>query len=246
MAGGVATAPNFMEEFRLSLHNKLLPLCDEVRSELLLPYGDWSRPIAAQLREVGHDMRKGSKNCHKSIGGSRILETVDERHEPPLSPNAQIILIGHSAGGVAAVHAAQCLLEREANLHGQPCLVVMIGSPRCPIPPSLRESVLYLHASQGARDPIIRIGTFGGWRLGKYRLPIWHKSKHAPTAAIGLPIIGRHPDYFRHQPPYVNAEGNSNLEITTEAVLRWLTGQLRSRSLHGATITDSMLAPPLP
>src|SRR5690606_10898863 len=144
--------------------------------------GDWSRPLYAQLREAGRDLRRGASGYRESIGGTRLHAAIDAQSSEGQA--AETVLIGHSAGGTAAVHTALQLQERSAS--AQPCLVVMIGSPRFRIPASLREHVHYLYAA-GAVDPIARIGTFSGWGV----------RREAPGTVTRLRIVGRHADYFR-------------------------------------------------
>ncbi|MCC3373961.1 hypothetical protein [Cohnella sp. REN36] len=233
---GVKTAPLFMEGLREALAAKLAETGRTVRAELVFPYGDWSRSAIAQLREMRRDLPLGIARYGRSIGGRLALEAASS------SPRAdRTIWVGHSGGGVAAVHASGLRLAREG---GEPDAVVMIGSPRCRIPPALRRSVLYLYAAGLRRprprerppdgagadairlrpaDPICRIGSFGGWRAaGGYRMPAWQPDKHAPDAVRGLAILGGHADYFRRREPYVNAAGQSNLDVTLAAVWPWL------------------------
>ncbi|MBB6674954.1 hypothetical protein [Cohnella nanjingensis] len=139
LLAGVKTAPHFMEGLREALAAKLADAGCTVHSELLFPYGDWSRSAVAQLREMRHDLQLRFGRYERSIGGRRALEAM----ETP-APAGRTILIGHSGGGVAAVHAAQLRLARDG---GEPDAAVMIGSPRCRIPEALRGSVLYLYAA---------------------------------------------------------------------------------------------------
>ncbi len=224
---GVATAPHFMETFRVALHGKLEQSGQAVRSELLFPYGDWSRRLIPQLWEIRHDMRLGFRRIVDSIGGNRVLSSIPS--QPTINGGSGTILIGHSGGGVAAVHAAQLLLEKDIG--SQPCKVVMIGSPRCRIPIGMRHSVLTLYAAGkhgnginegSSRDMISRLGTFGGWSAGLRRFPAWQADKHAPANILGVPIIGGHADYFRERAPFINPMGMSNMDLTLEAIVRWL------------------------
>lgn len=236
LPAGVATSPSFMERLRQVIERGLEETGAFVRSSLAFPYGDKERSLVGQLREVGRDLRLRSRRLDGSIGGNRLLGIIDERRRTlfEASVPARTIIVGHSAGGVAAVHAARLLYARDG---GQSPLVVMIGSPRCRIPGELLEHVLYVYAarsdSQGARwmtvkltDPITRLGSFGGWHTGKWRLPRWQMDKHAPIHASGLRIVGGHADYFREQHPFVNAMGLSNMALTAEVVLKWLKQRL--------------------
>ena len=235
LAAGVATSPLFMERLRQVIKRELEDAGAIVRSSLAFPYGDKERSLVGQLREVVRDLRLRDSRLDGALGGNRLLGTIDERRGSAAGtvPDRTII-VGHSAGGVAAVHAARLLYARDG---GKPPLVVMIGSPRCRIPGELREHVLYVYAarsdSQGARwmtvkltDPITRLGSFGGWNTGTWRLPSWQMDKHAPVHASGLRIVGGHADYFREQAPFVNAIGLSNMALTAAVVLKWLKQRL--------------------
>lgn len=226
-AAGVATTPTFMERLREAVHRALTDRGASVRSGLVFPYGDRERSLWTQLREVGRDMRLRYGRIATSIGGNRLMESLDRIGGARSS--ARTLLIGHSAGGVAAVHAAEMLLSRP-DFTGPAPLVVMIGSPRCRIPERLRDCVLYVYAEKPdvrgsvsrLADPITRLGTFGGWQAGKFYVPRWRVDKHGPQHHCGVRIIGKHPDYFREEPPYVNDLGLSNLSLTIDIVLRWL------------------------
>jgi hypothetical protein len=219
---GFATAPHFMEKLRVALHRILNHWGQSVHSELLFPYGDWSRRAVPQLWEIRSDIRLGLRRLNSSIGGNRALASIKKRRPLPDHSRKTTILIGHSGGGVAAVHAAQLLSEQQG---GSDYCVVMIGSPRCRIPESLRPSVLAISAA--GTDFIPRLGSYGGWKAGKLRFPSWHRDKHAPADIRVVPIIGGHADYFRDSAPYVNFEGISNLALTLEAIELWLSAKLR-------------------
>lgn len=256
LLAGLATAPLFMEGFRVALHGALSGEGYEVAaSELLFPYGNWSRNVVPQIWEIGRDMNRSPRRTKRSIGGRRTLAAIDEsRRRLGLSESSvgRTIFVGHSGGGVAAVHAAMQLLEQgegEGKNEGDRIrspLVVMIGSPRCRIPERLRESVLYVYAtSAGApasggkiTDAICKLGTFGGWgggigrsgeavfQAGRSFLPGWNHNKYGPDGACGVPIIGWHPDYFREQAPYVNGMGLTNKWLTLHAVWEWLRDKI--------------------
>jgi hypothetical protein len=220
---GFATAPHFMEKMRVALHGLIEHWGQSVHSELLFPYGDWSRGVVPQLWEIRSDMWLGLKRLNSSIGGNRALTLMNKRRTWPDHGRKTTILIGHSGGGVAAVHAAQILLSEQQGCSDY--CVVMIGSPRCRIPESLRPSVLAISAA--GTDFISRLGTYGGWKAGKRRFPSWHRDKHAPADTRVIPIIGGHADYFRDSAPYVNLEGISNLALTLEAIASWLSAKIR-------------------
>lgn len=248
---GLATAPHFMERFRLALQDNLAKaehvrqLGRPVHSELLFPYGDWRRRVFPQLWEIRADMRLGLGRISNSIGGNRVMAAIRSRRSCADNHRIVRILVGHSGGGIAAVHAAELLMEQEGN---PTCLVVMIGSPRCRIPERLRSSVLSISAAGRRKgefrigkspDIVSRLGSYGGWRLGsgtgaesetRNRLPYWQRNKHAPASLLTVPIIGGHADYFREHKPYVNAMGESNLDVTLAAIQSWLIQWYRATS----------------
>jgi alpha-beta hydrolase superfamily lysophospholipase len=209
-----------MERFRVTLHDKLTTRSGtKVHSELLFPYGDWKRNVIRQVWEIRKDMSLNFSRISQSIGGNRVLSSLDLNRS--VNHERRILLLGHSGGGVAAVHAAQLLLEKE--ICQQPCSVVMIGSPRIRIPTSLKQSVLALHGVGKSRDVVSRLGSFGGWTVrGKQRYPVWHTEKHAPGTQLGLSLIGGHPDYFRDHKPFINEAGKSNMDILLETIMEWL------------------------
>jgi hypothetical protein len=224
LMAGFATAPHFMEKFRAALQGRLELLGRSVHSELLFPYGDWSRRAIPQLWEIRSDMRLSLGRLNRSIGGNRALAAIQTRGQTTSRSATITILIGHSGGGVAAVHTAQLLSEQAGS---SACFVVMIGSPRCRIPEELRHSVLAI-SSAGLRrrgnkegkstDRVSRLGSYGGWETGLRPFPTWHTDKHAPAVRVAVGIIGGHADYFRDSAPFVNELGKSNLDLTLEAI----------------------------
>ncbi|TVY00396.1 hypothetical protein [Cohnella terricola] len=235
---GLATAPTFMEGLRIALGEKIGRFItpnrvadhsgSPVQSGLLFPYGDWSRKAIPQLWEIRADMRLGAERFSKSIGGNRVVASIESSGiGDGFSPvrGRTTLLVGHSGGGVAAVQAAEMLLRSGAR---SSCFAVTIGSPRCRIPERLKPFVLAIRAARGETDRrspdiVSRLGSYGGWILGsRLRLPAWHKGKHEPGATVGLPIIGGHADYFRNRAPYVNEQGKSNLDLVVDTITEWL------------------------
>lgn len=221
---GVKSAPHFLEGFRTTLHRRLEEAGRRVRSETLFPYGDWSRSLAVQLREIARDLFLADRDARRSVGGLRILERIREAGAPD---GGRIALVGHSGGGVAAARAAELLAERE----GEPPLVVMIGSPRFRISARLGGSVLSVCAGAPdrrggfrSRDGISRIATFGGLASRGWRMPgrWWEPVRGSLHEEAYIPIAGGHTDYFRDREPYVDGNGRTNLELTLEAVWSWL------------------------
>lgn len=219
LMAGVRTAPSFMQPLYEELTRRFREAAGwEPAGGLLLPYGDWSRRLAPQVLEVWRDARLSVWHTSRTIGG----RPVEERVLADWSGEA-LLLVGHSGGGVAAVHAATRLLERHPAMR---CAVVQIGSPRCPVPPALQPMTAWCYAvGQDGRvkDPICRLGSwrsglFGGWPPRQYR----------PGSLFPLRIRGGHPDYFRTH--LADADGRSNLNLTMEAV--W--GFIRGHWLSGA------------
>jgi hypothetical protein len=253
LLAGVATAPLFMENFRLALTAKLEQAGCEVHSELLFPYGDWSRKLLPQLLELRHDLWAARSRPLRSIGGARVAAAVrasagtgtdaaaaragggspaGTSGKPPLCPGSLTLLIGHSGGGVAAVHAASILA-----LTGEPAMlqgatraislrVVQVGSPKCPIPNWLKRSLLYvsaINAKGRPTDPVALLGSWRVWQRNRLGLPVWRPSEPASQSGnIRLQLMGGHPDYFRDSQPFLNQHGLSNLELTVQAVMDWL------------------------
>ncbi|XID95535.1 hypothetical protein ACF3MZ_13880 [Paenibacillaceae bacterium WGS1546] len=230
---GLATAPGFMDNVRIAMEARLrkeplrsrLGAGGTMRSELLYPYGDRSRSPLIQMWEIRADMRLRADRTERSIGGRRALEAILGSRPDSGSRVAATLLVGHSGGGVAAVHAADQLLSRGLSAS---CAVVKIGSPRCRIPQRLRSRVLAIRAQARAdgrssgRSPDIvpRLGSYGGWARG--RRISWSRDLHAPGARLEVPILGKHADYFRDRAPFLNAEGKSNLDLILDAIADWL------------------------
>lgn len=275
---GVRSAPRFLDGLNATLAARLSALGCEVRGRVLFPYDDWHRRLLSQIREARLDIMLPYRSYERSIGGRRVLAELDrdrsesdarstrqqeeaERAGQALAANGKhtvdrtkeiALFVGHSAGGVAAVHASGLLLAREG---GQPSPVVMIGSPKCRIPGPLRDAVLYVQAERTreargaanasqtpasarpqtlaagkAADPICRIGSFGGWGKNAGRLlPGWHGDLHAPSARAAVRIVGGHADYFRDRSPYTADDGRTNMDETLAAVWPWLTVRLIER-----------------
>lgn len=224
LIAGIATSPDFMEGLRLELERRLaahgLPP-GAVRTSLLLPYGAWNRPLWPQLREISRDLRLGLGRRSGSVGGGAVLRRLAA---DGVRGSDALWLIGHSGGGLAAVHAAEGLLaqHRELDLH-----TVQVGSPRCAVAAALQARAAYVYAAgPGGRgkDPICRIGTWGGWSGAHGRpWPVRRKHLHAPSRVQGVPIVGGHADYFRERPPYVQPHtGETNLDLTVGAFWGWL------------------------
>ncbi|WP_052487136.1 hypothetical protein [Gordoniibacillus kamchatkensis] len=251
---GIATSPDFMEELRDELVRRFRAETgsERIRSALLHPYGAWDRSIWAQLRDIRRDMRLAVGKRSGSRGGAHVLE----RLAADGALRGTLWLVGHSGGGVAAVHAAEALL---ALPDAPDCRIVQVGSPRCAVPEPLRGRTAYLYAvgrDGRAKDPICRLGSWGGWeragaelRAGKSAgrrvpqwppklgVPRWNRDKQAPHRRVPLPIVGGHADYFRSGGMFRQAlDGRSNMELTVEAMWPTLRGDLRS--LDGESVEN--------
>lgn len=225
LLSGVYTAPTFMEPLRRELHASCAARLGDggaVRSYLLLPYGDWSRSLLRQLNEVRADLFPFSRKPRRSIGGRVAADGVRATR-----PAGDLLLVGHSGGGIAAVHAAE-LLMREDGIAAERLRIVQIGSPKCRVPPALRERTLYIAAvrpdgsGSAWADPVTRLGGWGGWTVSPFGLPLRRRRLHAPAHVAKVPIVGWHPDYFRDAAPYVDGAGNHNLAKITHAILCWI------------------------
>jgi hypothetical protein len=210
---GVGTAPRFMETFQHEMVRRYEKTGCQVQSNCLYPYGDWSRRLLPQIIETRHDVWLGKNS---SIGGQAIVNAINESYL-----GGRIVLIGHSGGGVAAVQVASILGVND-GIHVSH--VVQIGSPKCKVPFKQRDSVLYLYAANAkgrSIDPIVRIGSWAGWSRIR-GMPRWNRRLYAPTAIKPISIIGGHRDYFRDHSSFRNADGKSNLEVTSDSVWDWL------------------------
>ncbi|MCZ8513612.1 hypothetical protein O9H85_14440 [Paenibacillus filicis] len=211
---GVATAPLFMEVFRRYWMEHYAQLGFETRSELLFPYGDWSRHWIRQLPEAYTDLRTSGSAA--PAGRARLMAEAIAEASPP---EEALILCGHSAGGAMAVLTASLLKPDRAA----PIRVIQIGSPRCAVPDNLKEDVLYLYGVNAAGrsiDPVTRLGSWGGWERG--RLPRWNARRTAPATICAVSLIGGHADYFRTEVPFILPDGRSNLEHTAAPIRSWL------------------------
>lgn len=221
-AAGWRTAPNFMVELIETLKRRLTAErgMRVVSSGLLFPYGDWSVGSVSQLRAIRRDLMLPMSQFNRSAGAKRIVKSVTAALAE--GPAERLILVGHSAGGAAAVQAA-ALLSGTCRARG--IAVFQIGSPKVKVPAALRERVYYAGAGRPRgkiRDAVCAIGNWGGWERGSGGIPRWNRLLYAPATISAVPIVGGHRDYFRNQAPYLNEDGVSNLEI----MLDWLLDAL--------------------
>jgi hypothetical protein len=201
---GIWTAPRFMETLCEEVTRKFAEEGWSAQGTLIYPYGDCYLSRMRQLREIALDLFPRSLLFNKILGGRRVADEIK-----PIYRGERLVLIGHSGGGVAAVHAAQFLMDEEGLAAPH---VVQIGSPKCPIPSALRDRVTYVTAvnERGRwKDPVTCMGSWG-MRLRRSTLV---------PAVREVPILGGHADYFRNEHPYI--QGNtSNLQITINSFWR--------------------------
>jgi hypothetical protein len=212
---GVATSENFLDDFKNELIRQFEEAGTEVHAHLLYPYGDWNRRLWKQVIEITYDLLPRLGMGKSYIRGQRVADYILKSHR-----GGKIVIIGHSSGGVAGVHAAHLL---DSKLFPN-VRVVQIGSPKCAIYPDNQQSTLYIRAVNQvgkSADSITRLGSWGGWeRINlKFR---WNSHLKAPATLYNVPIVGGHTDYFRNGAHFVNEESRSNLEITMNSIWKWL------------------------
>lgn len=218
ITAGFATAPDFLDRFGDALAAcfwEQAGVC--VRVVIHFPYGDWSRNRRRQLLEITSDLWNNAHRKPSRYGGKSLTKLIREQW----LPGQQLLLVGHSAGSVASIQAAGTLMEEGVPILG----VIQIGSPRCAIPPTLKDRLLYLHGANPLDqklDPIPRLGTWGGWIRGRYGVYLWRGEKHAPVHRQKLPMVGGHADYFRDHNPYIWQEA-TNLQTTIQTIWTWLS-----------------------
>jgi hypothetical protein len=194
---GIWTAPNFMEALCMELIRRYENEGWSAEGKLLFPYGDWYLGRMRQLREITLDMLPKASR----LGGRKAADEIKKFYR-----GGKMVIVGHSGGGVAGVHAAQILLSEAEDL--LPPSVVQIGSPKCSIPPVLREHVIYVAAVDKYgkwKDPITRLGGWG-WRGRTSRM----RSNQTSPAIREIPIVGGHADYFR----------THNIDVTIDSFWR--------------------------
>lgn len=216
ITAGFATAPDFLDRFGTALEACFEKAGARVRVVIHFPYGDWSRQRQKQLREITSDMWTNAHKKPSRYGGKSLIKLITEH----LSPGQKMLFVGHSAGAVASVQAAGALMKAGFPVLG----VIQIGSPKCAIPPELKDRVLYLdgiNQMDQKLDPIPRLGTWGGWIKSRFGVLRWHRLKHAPIHRKTLPMIGGHADYFRDHNPYIWQDA-TNLQTTIDSIWSWL------------------------
>jgi hypothetical protein len=220
---GFATSPNFLSEFQSRLADRIqLETGLTVAPRMLYPYGDWTRNKVSQAWLIRRDLRLSPDRYMRSIGGQYVLKAL--QHEDNGAVKPCVILIGHSGGGVAALHGAKLYFDSSPESRS---IVIQMGAPKCPVPLSLRECVAYYYITrpkENYRDPITKLGTWGGWGRRHRGWPSWNSFCYSPGHIEGLPLAGGHPDYYRS---YLALEGGkSNLEVSIDAVWSYLKSSI--------------------
>ncbi|MFS0727063.1 hypothetical protein [Paenibacillus sp. 1P07SE] len=215
LLAGVATKPSFFE----NCSEHVRGLCGiygwQSGVHVIYPYGDHTRSLFAQVREVSGDVTRRFQAFR--IGGRLAADEIRKTYNGGL-----LILIGHSGGGAAAYQAARILAD-EGRLDD--CRIVQIGSPRVPILPEFRDRVCYIHAVDELgrlKDPITKLGSWGGWSRQGLKLPRWDGAKYAPAHIKPITVVGGHADYFRHEAPFVDEQQVSNMDKTITNAWTWL------------------------
>lgn len=216
LLAGVKTSTSIFTECMNKLTERLRDNGIDSSIEVLLPYGDMSRNLVKQLIEVRSDLSNG--RYARRIGGKYAYSKI----KSSMPDGSRMLLIGHSGGGAAAYQAARLI---EAEQQKADFRIVQIGSPRIPILPKLQHKVSYFHAvdqlGKGI-DPICRIGSWGGWHKAASYAIRWNHTKYSPGHVEGVPTMGGHADYFRHEHPYIDQDSICNLDKIMDRVYIWL------------------------
>ncbi|MFC4779577.1 hypothetical protein ACFO9Q_22585 [Paenibacillus sp. GCM10023252] len=219
LLAGVATTLSAFNECGRKLDRMFRADGLEPIIHVIFPYGDHTRSLIRQLLDVRTDLT--SWKTASRIGGRYALNQIKRTYG-----GQPLLLIGHSGGGVAAYQAGRMLYEEGMTNNFR---IVQVGSPRVRIAPELQNRVCYFHCvdSRGkVKDPISRIGSWGGWSSEHGKMPYWNRYKYAPGYVSGIPVIGGHADYFRHLNPYIDGQSICNLDKTIDRVRRWLKGSV--------------------
>ncbi len=172
---------------------------NRVRVNTFYPYGyiddvpmsRHKRFVIGQAAVVFSDMLK---RAAKTSGGRSLYSDI--RTDYDAEGGGNIVLIGHSGGGVASYKAG--LLLEEA---GYPVTnIIMVGSPELPIRKNFRDRVYALENSGRWGDLVCRCG----FDLFK-----------PPRDRVRLPIVSGHPYYFCNQSKDENNVSNMNKVLNT-------------------------------
>ncbi|MDF2670818.1 MAG: hypothetical protein K0R67_3124 [Paenibacillus sp.] len=177
-----------------------------VRTNCFYPYGTIDeipasrqiRFVAKQAVTVGLDIYRQASN---TVGGQALYNDIQQFYDP--KEDGDIVLIGHSGGGIASYKAAQLL-----NDSGYPIMrVFMVGAPEIPICASCQDKVLAIEHG----------GRWGDW-ISRSAFHWFHPAK----VRVRLPIRGGHPHYFCSKSKDEN--NVSNMEKVMEFIFGWLQG----------------------
>ncbi|UVI32777.1 hypothetical protein [Paenibacillus spongiae] len=211
LLAGVASTLTLFRNCKQELERRFLETGREPVIRELFPYGDHTQKLLRQIIDVRGDLSR-LRRAGRS-GGRAAAEQIRK-----LSPGRPVMLIGHSGGGVAAYQAA-VMLHDEGTIPD--FRIVQVGSPKVLIRTQDRDRVSYYTAvdEQGTlRDPISRIGSWGGWSRSRYGLWYWNKRKYAPGHIGTITLLGGHPHYFRNDASYIHPDRGSNLSVTLDGL----------------------------
>lgn len=223
LLAGILTVPGYFRPLERALRARYQETGQAVSIEEFFPYGKYGAGLIKQLSEVQHDLRLSPDRAAASIGGKRLVQAVLKEESA-----SKLVFIGHSAGGVAASHAAG-----ELWLHHQIKVerLILIGSPKVRMLPEISERALYLvQRKKWRKDWFSYIGRWGELEAGggesqskaaKYWRWRYNPYKYAPAERQDVMTIGRHADYFRDYPPYRGKNG-TNLEMVMNEVWQHL------------------------
>ncbi|MCQ6557618.1 hypothetical protein [Paenibacillus mendelii] len=211
LLAGVASTLTLFRSCKLELERRFQETGHAPVIRELFPYGDHTQKLTRQIIEVRGDL---SRLSGAGRNGGRAAAAQVREH----STGRPVLLIGHSGGGVAAYQAA-VMLHDEGIIPDY--RIVQVGSPKVPIRIHDRMRVSYYSAidEQGTlRDPITRIGSWGGWSRSRFGLWYWNRLKYAPGHVGNITLLGGHPHYFRSDAAYVHPDRGSNLSVTLDSV----------------------------
>lgn len=207
----------------ITLNNKLNQLLEAkgmtATIEMLYPYGDYRRKLWKQLFDICIDFNVVGNGA--GIGGKRLSNKLVEAVQ---RGGDKFLFIGHSGGGVAAYQLAR-YLHYNHQISLQQLRVIQIGSPKMRVSPLFKRSIAYIHATdeQGKiKDPIAKIGYWGGLQTEERKSVRWNQQKYAPSIVQAVPLIGGHADYFRVNEPFIDEQKQSNLDYTFNVIENWL------------------------
>ncbi|MEB3104090.1 RHS repeat-associated core domain-containing protein, partial [Ferviditalea candida] len=134
-----------------------------------------------------------------TVGGNNAFESIKEDYD--YFGGGDIVLIGHSGGGIAAYDAAQLLNDAGYNVS----FIVQVGSPKEPIKKKWRDKVGYIEKKGFFGDGIT------AWGMTYFQRPGYIAS---------VDIVGGHPYYF--DPNMKDDNGVSNLSKTMDQIWDWI------------------------